>query len=269
MWRTRSLRRLRMIDERFRCAAVESVVDKLKPSDSSPSREDPNTPKTNRILPRQPFRRSILKYLKGENRGRSRKWVEFPCMFQGPVRPGLSVLCGEARGAYPVAGSVQSFKCHGRKSIRSRRLSGSHHRQKCKTGFANLARTGLKKISAIRYSPSSPNFGYPFPRCLSLARDRDAGSQWPIDGGIVNKHLTHGLQLFILLLAYLSASGQASASQILNRVMGTGGAPSTGTSAASGNSDPLGRSTPHGTVFGFLQSAQLGNTYSGSVPAID
>ena len=78
----------------------------------------------------------------------------------------------------------------------------------------------------------------------------------------MNKHLTRGLQLFLLLLACLaavrSASGQASASQILNQVMGTSGAPSTGASAASSNSDPLGRSTPHGTVFGFLQSAQLG-----------
>ena len=95
-----------------------------------------------------------------------------------------------------------------------------------------------------------------------MARDRDARSQWLTDGGMVNKLLTRGLQLFLLFLTCLtavrSASGQASASQILNQVMGTSGAPSTGTSAASGNSDPLGRSTPRGTVFGFLQSAQLG-----------
>ena len=97
---------------------------------------------------------------------------------------------------------------------------------------------------------------------LSLARDRDARSQWLIDGVTVNKHLTCGLQLFLLLLVCLTAvrnaSGQASTSQILNQVMGTGRTPSSGTSAASGNSDPLGRSTPRGAVFGFLQSAQLG-----------
>jgi MscS family membrane protein len=78
----------------------------------------------------------------------------------------------------------------------------------------------------------------------------------------MNKHLTRGLQLFLLLLACLTATrntcGQASASQILNQVMGTSGAPSTGTSAVPGNSDPLGRTTPRGAVFGFLQSAQLG-----------
>ncbi len=97
---------------------------------------------------------------------------------------------------------------------------------------------------------------------LSLAHNRDARSQRLLDGVTVNKHLTHGLQLFLLLLACLTAvrnaSGQASASQILNQVTGTGATPSTGASAASGNSDRLGRSTPRGAVFGFLQSAQLG-----------
>ncbi len=83
-----------------------------------------------------------------------------------------------------------------------------------------------------------------------------------IDGGMVNKFCLRGLQFFILFLAGLtavrSASSQASASQILNQVMGTSGTPSAGTAQASGSSDPLGRSTPRGTVFGFLQSAQLG-----------
>ncbi len=76
----------------------------------------------------------------------------------------------------------------------------------------------------------------------------------------MNKHLTRGLHLFLLLLVCLTfvrnASGQTSTSQILNQVMGSGATPST--SAAPSNADPLGRSTPRGTVFGFLQSAQLG-----------
>jgi len=46
----------------------------------------------------------------------------------------------------------------------------------------------------------------------------------------MNKDLTRGIQLFLLLLACLAvvrnASGQASASQILNQVMGTGSTPS-------------------------------------------
>ena len=78
----------------------------------------------------------------------------------------------------------------------------------------------------------------------------------------MNKDLTRGIQLFLLLLVCLAAvrnaSGQASASQILNQVMGTGSTPSSGTSPAFGNTDPLGRGTPRGAIFGFLQSAQLG-----------
>jgi MscS family membrane protein len=95
-----------------------------------------------------------------------------------------------------------------------------------------------------------------------LTRNRDAGQQWRMDEGTMKKHLTRGMQLFLLFLVCLTAarnaSGQASASQILNQVMGTGSTSSAGTSPASGNTDPLGRGTPRGAVFGFLESAQLG-----------
>ena len=76
----------------------------------------------------------------------------------------------------------------------------------------------------------------------------------------MTKHLTRSFPLLLLLLvcfaAVPNASAQVSASQILNQIIGTGGTPST--SVAPANADPLGRSTPRGTVFGFLQSAQLG-----------
>jgi MscS family membrane protein len=78
----------------------------------------------------------------------------------------------------------------------------------------------------------------------------------------MNKCLSRGLYFFLLsalcLTVVQNISGQASASQTLNQVMGTGGTPSATPSAASGSSDPLGRSAPRGAVFGFLRSAQLG-----------
>jgi MscS family membrane protein len=78
----------------------------------------------------------------------------------------------------------------------------------------------------------------------------------------MNKHLIRSLQFSLLLMVCLApvrnASGQTAASQILNQVIGTGGTLTPATNAPAGNADPLGRATPHGTVFGFLQSAQVG-----------
>jgi len=63
----------------------------------------------------------------------------------------------------------------------------------------------------------------------------------------------------ICLAALLSVSGQAVAAQVLNQILGSSsGTSNTPPSTAPANTDPLGRSTPRGAIFGFLQSAQLG-----------
>jgi MscS family membrane protein len=65
---------------------------------------------------------------------------------------------------------------------------------------------------------------------------------------------TFGLVVALFLGAQAGRS-QSSASQIVNKITGAQNAPG----AAATVADPLGRGTPHGCVFGFLQSAQHGD----------
>jgi MscS family membrane protein len=81
-----------------------------------------------------------------------------------------------------------------------------------------------------------------------------------MDEGNVSRRSRGKLQqLFLLLVCLVTlfcASGQVSA-QVLNQILG-GSTSNTAPSATPANADPLGRNTPKGAIFGFLQSAQLG-----------
>ncbi len=80
----------------------------------------------------------------------------------------------------------------------------------------------------------------------------------------MNNRKIRALPLLFFLLACLTflqnASGQAAAAQILNQIVGGGSTSKTPASTASTSTDPFGRNTPRGAVFGFLQAAQLGKT---------
>src|SRR3984957_1096041 len=64
------------------------------------------------------------------------------------------------------------------------------------------------------------------------------------------------IRLTVLIIVTV-VSGQTTGAQALNQILG-GSTSNTAPSTASANTDPLGRGTPRGAIFGFLQSAQLG-----------